>query len=161
MMGKGGTVAVAARGPQMSNTFDIRLSEHRRSAEERQRLLENPGFGQVFTDHMITIQWTEEDGWHDARLEPYGPLTLDPATAVFHYAQELFEGLKAYRQADGSIVTFRPYANAARFNISCERMAMPAAARGALRPLARTPRRHRPRLGARPTRDTASTCAPS
>jgi branched-chain amino acid aminotransferase len=109
----------------MNNTFDIQLSGHRSSAEERQRLLEDPGFGKVFTDHMITISWTEEDGWHDARLEPYGPLTLDPATAVFHYAQELFEGLKAYRQADGSIVTFRPYANAARFNSSCERMAMP------------------------------------
>jgi branched-chain amino acid aminotransferase len=110
----------------MSNTFDIRLSDHRTPAEERQRLLDDPGFGQIFTDHMITIKWTEEDGWHDARLEPYGPLTLDPATAVFHYAQELFEGLKAYRQADGSIVTFRPYANAARFNVSCARMAMPA-----------------------------------
>jgi branched-chain amino acid aminotransferase len=109
----------------MSNIFDIRLSEHRTPAEERRRLLENPGFGQLFTDHMITIKWTEEDGWHDARLEPYGPLTLDPATAVFHYAQELFEGLKAYRQADGSIVTFRPYANAGRFNTSCARMAMP------------------------------------
>ena len=109
----------------MSNMFDIRLSDHRRSAEERERLLEDPGFGRVFTDHMITIKWTEQDGWHDARLEPYGPLTLDPATAVLHYAQELFEGLKAYRQADGSIVTFRPYANAARFNTSCLRMAMP------------------------------------
>ncbi|HEY0542061.1 MAG TPA: branched-chain amino acid aminotransferase [Actinoallomurus sp.] len=107
------------------NTFDIRLSEHRTPTGERRRLLENPGFGQVFTDHMITIKWTEEDGWHDACLEPYGPLTLDPATAVFHYAQELFEGLKAYRRADGSIVTFRPYANAARFNTSCARMAMP------------------------------------
>ncbi len=109
----------------MSNTFDIRLSDQRRSAEERQRLLETPGFGKVFTDHMVTIRWTEADGWHDARLEPYGPLTLDPATAVFHYAQELFEGLKAYRHADGSIVMFRPYANAARFNNSCARMAMP------------------------------------
>jgi branched-chain amino acid aminotransferase len=109
----------------MSNHFEIRLSERRRSAEERGRLLEKPGFGQIFTDHMITISWSEQEGWHDARLEPYGPLSLDPATAVFHYAQELFEGLKAYRQADGSIVTFRPYANAARFNTSCARMAMP------------------------------------
>ncbi|MEV5706496.1 branched-chain amino acid aminotransferase [Actinoallomurus sp. NPDC052274] len=109
----------------MSIEFDIRLSDHRTSADERERLLENPGFGQIFTDHMITIRWDAEHGWHDARLEAYAPLTLDPATAVFHYAQELFEGLKAYRRADGSIVAFRPYANAARFNASCERMAMP------------------------------------
>jgi branched-chain amino acid aminotransferase len=105
--------------------FDIQPSERRASQEERARLLEAPGFGQVFTDHMITIRWEEGRGWHDARLQPYGPLSLDPSTAVFHYAQELFEGLKAYRQADGSIVTFRPQANAARFNRSCRRMAMP------------------------------------
>ncbi|MEV0402842.1 branched-chain amino acid aminotransferase [Actinoallomurus sp. NPDC050550] len=110
----------------MTIEFDIRLSDHRTSADERERLLENPGFGQTFTDHMITIRWDAEHGWHDARLEAYAPLMLDPATAVFHYAQELFEGLKAYHQPDESIVTFRPYANAARFNASCERMAMPA-----------------------------------
>jgi branched-chain amino acid aminotransferase len=109
----------------MSIEFDIRLSDHRTPADERERLLENPGFGQVFTDHMVTIRWDAEQGWHDARLEAYAPLTLDPATAVFHYAQELFEGLKAYRRADGSIVAFRPHSNAARFNASCERMAMP------------------------------------
>jgi branched-chain amino acid aminotransferase len=105
--------------------FEIQLSDQRVPAAERERLLESPGFGQVFTDHMITIQWTEERGWHEALLRPYGPLTLDPATQVFHYAQELFEGLKAYRRGDGSIVAFRPYANAARFNRSCVRMAMP------------------------------------
>ena len=77
-----------------------------------------PGFGSVFTDHMTTIRWTEERGWHDARLEPYGPITLDPAAAVFHYGQEIFEGLKAYAQADGRVVAFRPQANAARFNRS-------------------------------------------
>jgi branched-chain amino acid aminotransferase len=106
--------------------FDIQLSDHRVTPAERERLLAAPGFGQVFTDHMISIRWTEERGWHDARLQPYGPLTLDPATQVFHYGQELFEGLKAYRRADGTIVAFRPYANAARFNRSCARMAMPA-----------------------------------
>ncbi|HEU5158247.1 MAG TPA: branched-chain amino acid aminotransferase [Streptosporangiaceae bacterium] len=105
--------------------FDIQLSDHRVTAAERERMLAAPGFGQVFTDHMISIRWTEERGWHDARLQPYGPLTLDPATQVFHYGQELFEGLKAYRRADGTIVAFRPYANAARFNRSCGRMAMP------------------------------------
>jgi branched-chain amino acid aminotransferase len=95
-------------------------------AQERERLLADPGFGQIFTDHMVTIRWSAERGWHDARLEPYGPLTLDPATQVFHYAQEIFEGLKAYRQASGPIVAFRPQANAARFNRSAARMAMPA-----------------------------------
>jgi branched-chain amino acid aminotransferase len=95
------------------------------SAAEREQLLVSPGFGQVFTEHMVTIRWTEELGWHDARLEPFGPLSLSPATAVFHYAQEVFEGLKAYRQASGPIVAFRPQSNAARFNQSAVRLAMP------------------------------------
>ncbi|MCA2222922.1 branched-chain amino acid aminotransferase [Nonomuraea aurantiaca] len=107
-------------------SFDVQLSDHARTAAEREQVLANPGFGQTFTDHMVSIDYTEGEGWHDARLEPYGPLSLDPATSVFHYAQELFEGLKAYRQANGSIATFRPYANAARFNTSAERMAMPS-----------------------------------
>ncbi|WP_433433689.1 branched-chain amino acid aminotransferase [Nonomuraea sp. CA-141351] len=106
-------------------SFDVQLSDHARTAAEREQVLATPGFGQIFTDHMISIDYTEGRGWHDARLMPYGPLSLDPATSVFHYAQELFEGLKAYRQANGSIVTFRPYANAARFNQSAVRMAMP------------------------------------
>src|SRR6202020_758191 len=92
---------------------------------QRARALESPGFGQVFTDHMVTIRWTTERGWHDGQLEPYAPISLPPATAVFHYAQEIFEGLKAYRQASGPIVAFRPQANAARFNRSAARMAMP------------------------------------
>ncbi|TDE59467.1 branched-chain amino acid aminotransferase [Nonomuraea mesophila] len=106
-------------------SFDVQLSDHARTAAEREQVLANPGFGQTFTDHMISIDYTDGQGWHDARLMPYGPLSLDPATSVFHYAQELFEGLKAYRQATGSIVTFRPHENAARFNRSAVRMAMP------------------------------------
>jgi branched-chain amino acid aminotransferase len=106
-------------------SFDVQLSDHARTAAEREQVLANPGFGQFFTDHMISIDFTEGQGWHDARLMPYGPLSLDPATSVFHYAQELFEGLKAYRQVTGSTVMFRPYANAARFNHSAVRMAMP------------------------------------
>ncbi len=94
-------------------------------AAERERLLAAPGFGQVFTDHMVKIGWSADRGWHDARVEAYGPFTLDPATQVFHYAQEIFEGLKAYRQASGPIVAFRPQANAVRFNRSAVRMAMP------------------------------------
>jgi branched-chain amino acid aminotransferase len=105
--------------------FEIRTSEHLVPDAERDEILRSPGFGQVFTEHMITTRWSADRGWHDARLEPYGPFTLDPATSVFHYAQEFFEGLKAYRQDNGSIAMFRPEANAARFNSSARRMAMP------------------------------------
>lgn len=93
--------------------------------DERATLLENPGFGTVFTDHMVDICWSERGGWHRPRVQPYGPISLDPAAAVFHYAQEIFEGLKAYRHADGSVHTFRPEQNARRFNRSARRMAMP------------------------------------
>jgi branched-chain amino acid aminotransferase len=112
------------------------------SESRRAEILANPGFGQYFSDHMVTIDWTADlEGqeaafqagdylkmvgeWHDARVEPYAPLSLSPAAAVLHYAQEIFEGLKAYRHADGSIWTFRPYANAGRMNRSAHRMAMP------------------------------------
>jgi branched-chain amino acid aminotransferase len=91
----------------------------------RAGLIADPGFGKVFTDHMVTIKYTEGQGWHSATLGPRGPLTLDPATAVLHYAQEIFEGLKAYRLADGSMALFRPDANARRFNQSARRLAMP------------------------------------
>src|SRR4051812_27022632 len=88
-------------------------------------ILANPGFGQYFTDHMFAVEWTPADGWHDARVTPYGPLTLDPATAVLHYAQEIFEGMKAYRHGDGSVWAFRPEENAARMVRSCHRLALP------------------------------------
>jgi len=96
------------------------------AAEVRAAVLANPGFGTKFTDHMITIDWAEGKGWHDATIAPYGPIPLDPAAAVLHYAQEIFEGLKAYRLADGGTALFRPEANARRFNASAERLAMPA-----------------------------------
>lgn len=105
--------------------FKIELSGDRTPAAERERILADPGWGQNFTDHMITIRWDADQGWHDARLEPYGPITLDPATQAMHYAQEIFEGLKAYVHNDGSVVMFRPQMNAARFNRSALRMAMP------------------------------------
>jgi branched-chain amino acid aminotransferase len=111
--------------PDSEIQFQIHPSQAKVPDAERARVLETPGFGQVFTDHMITLRWSLERGWHDGKLEPYGPFSLDPATSVFHYGQELFEGLKAYRQASGSIVMFRPQANAARFNSGCRRMAMP------------------------------------
>ncbi|AZI34741.1 branched-chain amino acid aminotransferase [Caenibius tardaugens NBRC 16725] len=91
---------------------------------QREQALANPGFGSVFSDHMVTIDWEEGKGWHNATLGPRVPLSLDPATAVLHYAQEIFEGLKAYRQADGTVALFRPEANAARFNASARRLAM-------------------------------------
>jgi branched-chain amino acid aminotransferase len=93
--------------------------------DELARVLADPGFGTTFTDHMLTAEWTPESGWHDARVTAYGPLTLDPATAVLHYAQEIFEGLKAYRHADGSVWTFRPDANGARLGRSARRLALP------------------------------------
>ena len=91
----------------------------------RDAALADPGFGKLFSDHMVTIEWTARQGWHGATLGPRGPLTLDPAAAVLHYAQEIFEGLKAYRRDDGTITLFRPEANAARFNASARRLAMP------------------------------------
>ncbi|MDG2003333.1 MAG: branched-chain amino acid aminotransferase [Novosphingobium sp.] len=93
--------------------------------ETRDRILADPGFGTNFSDHMVSIDWTEGVGWHDATIGPRQPIALDPACAVLHYAQEIFEGLKAYAQADGGIALFRPEANAARFNNSARRLAMP------------------------------------
>jgi branched-chain amino acid aminotransferase len=116
-------------------TIELKPSAHPLSAAERTARLADPGFGRVFTDHMVTIRWTEGRGWHDAQLVPYGPLEIDPANMTLHYGQSIFEGLKAYRQpvpssagADpeqGSIATFRPTANAERFQASARRMAMP------------------------------------
>ena len=83
------------------------------------------GFGTVFTDHMFVMDYTEGEGWHDARIVPYGPFELDPATVVFHYAQEIFEGMKAYRRPDGGVQLFRPWENVARLNRSCERLGLP------------------------------------
>jgi branched-chain amino acid aminotransferase len=95
------------------------------AAAERAVLLEDPGFGRVFTDHMAVATWTEGKGWHSAKVEARRPFTLDPACAVLHYAQEIFEGLKAYRADDGGITLFRPEQNARRMNESARRMAMP------------------------------------
>ena len=93
--------------------------------ERLAEILANPGFGIHFTDHMFTVEWTPADGWSGARVTPYGPLTLDPATAVLHYAQETFEGMKAYRHADGSVHLFRPEENAKRMRRSSQRLALP------------------------------------
>lgn len=105
--------------------FSRTLSPTPASAEAVAEVLAKPGFGTRFTDHMVTARWTEGVGWHEPRLRPYENLTLDPATAVLHYGQAIFEGLKAYRQPDGSISVFRPHLNAERFRRSARRMAMP------------------------------------
>lgn len=83
------------------------------------------GFGKHFTDHMFIMNYSTELGWHDARIVPYGGITLDPSAMVFHYAQELFEGLKAYRRADGEIQLFRPNKNIERMNNTCDRLCVP------------------------------------
>ena len=105
--------------------FELRANPQPRTDAEREAILANPGFGLSFTDHMAVATWTSTDGWHDSAVVPYGPFSLDPATAVLHYAQEIFEGLKAYRHADGSVWLFRPDQNAARMIRSAQRMALP------------------------------------
>ncbi|WP_349899406.1 branched-chain amino acid aminotransferase [Parafrigoribacterium soli] len=105
--------------------FAVTVNEAARSAAERADIMANPGFGKHFTDHMVDICWSERGGWHRPRVQPYGPIALDPAAAVLHYGQEIFEGLKAYRHADGSIWSFRPEANAARMQRSAVRLALP------------------------------------
>ena len=83
------------------------------------------GFGQYFTDHMFIMDWTEGRGWHDARIVPYGPLEMSPASTALHYGAEIFEGMKAYHTADGKVQLFRPYENAKRLNSSAERLCLP------------------------------------
>jgi branched-chain amino acid aminotransferase len=111
----------------MSASLNIRHAPSARPApaERRAEILADPGFGRHFTDHMLTATWTPHDGWHDAEVHAFAPFELNPATAALHYAQEIFEGMKAYRHDDGSIWTFRPEANAARFARSARRMALP------------------------------------
>ncbi len=95
------------------------------SAAEREKLMASPGFGKLFTDHMVTIAY-KDGAWQQGEVKPYGPLTLAPSASVLHYGQAIFEGFKAFMQPDGSISTFRPEANAERFNRSAARLAMPA-----------------------------------
>jgi len=105
--------------------FEILPNGQACTATQRATLMADPPFGQVFTDHMATIRWSAGTGWHSAQIRAREPFLLDPACAVLHYAQEVFEGLKAYRAPDGSINLFRAQENARRFRASAERMAMP------------------------------------
>ena len=103
----------------------ITLNPNAKDVATRDALVAEGGFGKYYTDHMVMCEWSEKDGWGEPHLMPYGPISLDPATAVFHYGQEIFEGMKAYRQPDGSIALFRPTANAQRFINSARRLALP------------------------------------
>ena len=106
----------------MSYNFKIERTNAPKAKPESEAKL---GFGKIFTDHMFIMNYDEGQGWHDGRVVPYGPLSLDPSSMVFHYAQELFEGLKAYRTADGSIQLFRPQKNIERMNNTCDRLCVP------------------------------------
>jgi branched-chain amino acid aminotransferase len=106
-------------------TFKVTPAGRRTPPPERERILANPGFGRVFSEHMASATWKRGSGWRDAEVRPYGPIAIDPGTSVLHYAQAVFEGLKAYRQQDGRVAVFRPEANAARFRRSARRLALP------------------------------------
>ena len=105
--------------------FTVQRNAHPATDAQRTVAMTNPPFGQFHTDHMVSIDYTDGQRWHDARVTGYGPIELDPSAIVLHYAQEVFEGLKAYRWADGSIVSFRAEANAARIRASARRIAIP------------------------------------
>ena len=111
--------------PQAPLSYQVTRSSVARTQVERDAILAAPGFGKFFTDHMLAIRWDSTQGWYGAQVLPYGPLALDPAASVLHYGQEIFEGIKAYRHADGSIWTFRPEANGARLQRSARRLALP------------------------------------
>ena len=108
----------------MSLKFEIEPAKNPTSERERAAKLVDPGFGRIFTDHMAVVRYNQAKGWHGARIESRANFPLDPALAVLHYAQEIFEGLKAYKREDGGVNLFRPDANARRFWNSAERMAM-------------------------------------
>ena len=106
-------------------SFSVTNNSSPKSESERNKILENPGFGKHFTDHMVLIDWEKDKGFINPRVVPYAPLSIDPANMTLHYGQAIFEGLKAYKHSDGSIKTFRPKSNAARFAKSARRIAMP------------------------------------
>ncbi|MHA7682628.1 branched-chain amino acid aminotransferase [Cupriavidus sp. PET2-C1] len=106
--------------------FSLEPNPNALDAATRDALMRDPAFGRVFTDHMVTITWREGQGWQDAKVTARKPFSIDPACSVLHYGQEIFEGMKAYRGADGAVTLFRPLENARRFQASAKRMAMPA-----------------------------------
>ena len=110
--------AIAGRFPLTANPSPV-------AEDERKAILAGLHFGDSFTDHMAHARWKQGEGWGDYGVIPYGNLSLSPATAVLHYGQEIFEGIKAYRHDDGSVWTFRPRYNAARLNASARRLDLP------------------------------------
>jgi branched-chain amino acid aminotransferase len=108
----------------MNLKFELQPTANPTSDKDRAARLSDLGFGRIFTDHMAVIRYNQTDGWHGARIEARSKFSLDPAAAVLHYAQEIFEGLKAYKRDDGGVNMFRPDANARRFKDSADRMAM-------------------------------------
>ncbi|MHB1065529.1 MAG: branched-chain amino acid aminotransferase [Georgenia sp.] len=121
----GPTAAELAPAAQLAARFPLTASDHPATAEQHAAVMGDLKFGVAFTDHMARASWTPQEGWHGHRVEAFGPLTMSPAAAVLHYGQEAFEGLKAYRHADGSVWTFRPGFNAARLAASAHRLALP------------------------------------
>jgi branched-chain amino acid aminotransferase len=109
----------------MTLNFSVHPNPDPTGPERRAEIMADPEFGKYFTDHMARAVWTPETGWTEAAVVPFGPIPMHPAAAVLHYAQEIFEGLKAYRHPDGSVWTFRPEANAERFVRSARRLALP------------------------------------
>lgn len=107
------------------SAIELRPTSHPLGDEERRERMKSPGFGRVFTEHMVRIPYEEDKGWGRAVLSPYAPIELMPASSVLHYGQAIFEGFKAYRQPDGGIKAYRPEMNARRFNRSAHRLAMP------------------------------------
>ena len=105
----------------MSYRFSVELTKNPKQKPDPDSLR----FGTVFTDHMFVMDYDPENGWHDGKIVPYGPLALDPATVVFHYGQEMFEGLKAYKTKEGKVQLFRPDMNAKRTNNTNKRMCIP------------------------------------
>ena len=105
----------------MKYTFEIQKTANPKAKPDPDTLK----FGKEFTDHMFVMEYQTGKGWFNGRIVPYGPLSLDPAAAVFHYGQEMFEGMKAYRTQDRRVQLFRPYMNAERARASNERMCMP------------------------------------
>ena len=109
----------------MTVQFAVQPTATPLDAEARAKVLADPAFGRVFTDHMVSAVWSAAAGWHDAKLSAYAPISIDPAAVVLHYGQTGFGGLKAYRQPDGSVALFRPERNAARMAKSARRLALP------------------------------------
>ncbi len=111
---------------ELAKPFAVLPHDHKVSDSKRAEMIDKPAFGQVFSDSMAHMTWTEGEGWSDRRIEPYGPLKMDPGASVLHYAQEIFEGLKVYRHSDNSLWMFRPDANAERFQNSAARLCLPS-----------------------------------